>query len=111
MTVFFFLIADRLSPSAMSASSRNLAPPWGEIFPRLSQARSPSGPVKFERGLIQRSFARFDFGPAGFGLLAIKRGLIVRNILTPKPTLANGIKSVKIRQAGAFPLTPSKTQV
>ena len=55
----------------MSASSRNLAPLLGDMFPWLPQARFPSGPLRFERGLTHRSLARPDFGSTRFFLRAM----------------------------------------
>lgn len=57
---FLFGDEDFLSPSAISASSRNLGPLLGLRFPLLSQARLPSGPLMFERGLTHSSFEISD---------------------------------------------------
>src|SRR5262249_17099304 len=55
---FFFFGDGLFNPSAMSASSRNLAPLFGVMFRPLSHAAVLSTPLVFERGLIQRSFAK-----------------------------------------------------
>lgn len=85
----------------MSANSRNLAPLFGDRFPSLSQARFPSGPLKFERVLIQRSLATFTFGSLGFDLRRIKCHVLedVKQILNPEMLLLEATQNTKLRRA------------
>src|SRR5215472_11581133 len=71
-----FLLSWRFfKPSAISASSRYLAALVGVIFPALFHALFPSGPLRFERGLIQRSLVS-SASRRPFGLLL--RGCIYK---------------------------------